>query len=67
MKREAVAAGFYEPPRFPGRRYPRLQILTVQELLSGARVQYPQLAPVATFKRAKRERKKQLRQERLAL
>jgi DNA modification methylase len=67
MRREALAAGFYEPPRFPGRRYPRLQILTIAELLSGARVQYPQLAPVATFKRAARQTKRRVRQEQLGM
>ncbi len=67
MRREALAAGFYEPPRFPGRRYPRLQILTVAELLSGARVQYPQLAPVATFRRAERQTKRRVHQERLGM
>ena len=67
MRREALAAGFYEPPRFPGRRYPRLQILTIAELLSGARVQYPQLAPVATFRRAERQTKRRVHQERLGM
>ncbi len=65
MRREALAAGFYEPSRFPGRRYPRLQLLTIAELLAGTRVQYPQLAPVATFKRAERQTIRRVRQERL--
>lgn len=67
MRREAMAAGFYEPPRFSGRRYPRIQILTIEELLSGTRVQYPQLAPVATFKRAARQSKQNVRQESLGM
>jgi hypothetical protein len=31
---EAASAGFYEPEHFSG-RYPRLQILTIEELLKG--------------------------------
>ena len=34
MITEAAAAGFYEPKDFPG-RYPRLQILTIAEILAG--------------------------------
>lgn len=63
MRREALAAGFYEPPHLPGQRYLRLQILTIAELLAGARIQYPSLASVVTFKSAKRQRKQQVRQE----
>ncbi len=40
MLTEAAAAGFYEPKDFPG-RYPRLQILTVAELLSGKGARIP--------------------------
>ena len=57
MKEEAASAGFYEPEHFPGNYYPRIQILTIQELLHGNNVEYPQHAPVATFKKAKRLRK----------
>lgn len=57
MKEEAASAGFYEPEHFPGNYYPRIQILTIQELLDGKKVDYPQHAPVATFKKAQRIRK----------
>ena len=57
MRTEAVAAGFYEPEYFPGEKYPRLQILTIEELLNGKTVQYPRKAPPVTFKRAPRRRK----------
>ncbi len=58
MRQEAVSAGFYEPEYFPDQRYPRVQILTIEELLTGeARAQYPRLAPEATFRRAKRQRR----------
>lgn len=57
MIEEATTAGFYEPEHFPGVRYPRLQILTIEGLLSGKHIEYPRLAPEATFKRAERKQK----------
>jgi site-specific DNA-methyltransferase (adenine-specific) len=57
MKDEAIAAGFYEPEYFPGNYYPKIQILTIQELLAGKKVEYPRHAPEATFKRAQRIKK----------
>jgi len=57
MLQEAAAGGFYEPEHFPGLRYPRLQILTIEDLLNGKRIEYPRLAPEGTFKRAERKRK----------
>jgi len=56
MIAEAVAAGFYEPEFFPGKKFPRIQILTVKELLEGKELQYPRMA-VTTFKKAERKRK----------
>lgn len=55
MRREAAAAGFYSPPGFPDDRYPRIQILTIAELLGGAQPQYPRFARAATFRRAPRQ------------
>ena len=58
MRQEATAAGFYEPEHFPGQLYPRIQILTIEALLSGeARAEYPRMAPPATFRRAPRRRR----------
>ncbi len=56
MREEAAAAGLYEPEHFPDLRYPKLQILTIKELLEGKEVEYPRLAPTATFRRATRRR-----------
>ena len=50
MEKEAASAGFYEPEHFNRKKFPRLQILTVAELLAGKEVQYPRVAPAATFK-----------------
>jgi DNA modification methylase len=55
MLTEAAAAGFYESEDFPG-RYPRLQILTIAELLAGTRIQYPDHR-VETFAKAERKTK----------
>ncbi len=57
MWREAEAAGFYEPEHFPGQRYPRIQLLTIEALLSGKHAEYPRMAPPATFRRAPRRRR----------
>ena len=65
MQQDAIAAGFYEPKHFPGQKYPRVQILTVEGLLEGEAAQYPRLAPQATFKRAPRRRRKEGTQGRL--
>ncbi len=59
MLTEAAAAGFYESRDLPG-RYPRLQILTIGELLSGKKLEYP-THRVETF--AKAQRKTKTRQE----
>lgn len=40
MLTEAAATGFYESKEFPG-HYPRLQILTIAELLAGNKLEYP--------------------------
>jgi len=65
MLQEAIAGGFYEPEAFPGHQYQRLQILTIKELLEGKEVQYPRMAPPATFKRAQRHRGSMQDQQRL--
>lgn len=52
MRREAAAAGFYESP---WGKHPRLQILTVGELLEGKGIDYPPSKQVnVTFRRAPR-------------
>jgi site-specific DNA-methyltransferase (adenine-specific) len=44
MSREAAAAGVYEPEHFRGRKFPRIQILTVEDLFAGKRIEHPELA-----------------------
>jgi site-specific DNA-methyltransferase (adenine-specific) len=56
MVKEAVSAGFYSSP---WGNFPRLQILTIDDLLTGkATAQYPRMN-AATFKRAERKRREQ--------
>ena len=66
MEAEATSAGFYTPEHFPDSRYPRIQILTIEELLDGKRAEYPRLAPEATFRQAPRRRRTAGAQGRLA-
>lgn len=54
MREEAASAGFYTSP-YDGRNYPRLQLLTVAELLDGRGVQMPAPAQLnVTYQRAER-------------
>ncbi len=50
---KAVSAGFYHSPGW-GQDYPRIQILTIEELLHGAQVKMP--PQYGTFKEAQRAR-----------
>jgi DNA modification methylase len=56
MQREAAEAGFYKPPGLAD-RYPRIQILSIEELLEGKKIDYPRYAADATFKKAPKSRK----------
>lgn len=57
MQKEAAEAGFYESTAF-GKKYPALQILTIEDLLSGAaRIRYPRVLREATFKAAPAKQK----------
>ena len=57
MTKEAATAGFYQPEHLPGLQFPRLQILTIEKLLAGRRLDYPRIAPEITFKKAPRRSK----------
>ncbi len=65
MVQEAAAAGIYVPEHYPDHRYPRLQILTVEGLLSGIQAEYPRFAPETTLPRAPRRRRASSAQGRL--
>ncbi len=55
MKKEAAAAGFYQPPELPG-RFPRIQIRTIAEILDGKGLEFPPYRE-ATFAKAERKSK----------
>ncbi len=55
MLKEAVEAGFYKPPGLAD-KYPRIQILSIAELLEGKKIDYPRYAADATFKKAPKSR-----------
>ncbi len=56
MKVEAVSSGYYKSPL--GHNYPKIQILTVKELLEGKRIRRPSEATGidATFRKAERHK-----------
>ena len=58
MRAEAAEAGFYHSDTW-NRDYPKVQILTIAELLGGKQIDMPPIQQVSqTFKRAKREKGK---------
>jgi len=54
MLKEAAEAGFYQPPGLAD-KFPRIQILSIAELLVGKKIEYPRLLDV-TYKKAPRAR-----------
>jgi site-specific DNA-methyltransferase (adenine-specific) len=54
MLKEAAEAGFYALPGFAD-RYPRIQILSIAELLVGKKIEYPRLLDL-TYKKGPRAR-----------
>ena len=59
MRQEALSAGIYTPEHFPDQQHPRVQILTIDELLAGATVSHPRVGAPATFRQAPRRRRSQ--------
>jgi DNA modification methylase len=63
MLTEAVTAGFFESKTW-GKKYPKIQILTIAELLAGKKIEMPPIRQVGvTFRKAERfkgDRSKQL-------
>jgi len=51
MRTEAIAAGFYDSENFKG-QYPKIQVLTIAELLDGAKVKFPSMGVGAVIKSA---------------
>ena len=67
MKTEAVTAGFFESATW-GKKYPKLQLLTVAELLAGKTIEMPPIRQVgATFKKAPKVAEPQGEQQEMPL
>lgn len=62
MRQEAASAGFYHSPGWD-KDYPRVQILTIEELMNGKEVEMP--PPHGTFKSAKRVKQNDVEQGKL--
>lgn len=62
MKKEVVSAGYYHSPGW-NKDYPRIQILTIEQLLKDKEVQMPPVK--ATFRKAKKELKREEKQNKL--
>jgi len=62
MREEAASAGFWSPAHNAELRFPRIQILTIEELLAGEAIDCPYLRHgTATFRQAPRDRKPEAR------
>ena len=61
MNDEATSAGFYTPEAYPDRHFPRVQIATIEDILTGNGPAIPQLglSQSPTFRRAPRQRRPQ--------
>lgn len=57
MEKEAASAGFYKPASFEGRSFPRIQILTIEEILAGKGIEFQSMRD-ATYKQAPKARTK---------
>ena len=61
MRKESASAGFYQSPL--GSKHPKIQILTIKELLEGKKVDFPQGAVDMTFKKAERKMNREKQKE----
>lgn len=67
MKEEAITAGFFESQAW-GKRYAKIQLLTVADLLAGKQIDMPPIRQVnATFKKAPKAEAVQGEEQRLGL
>jgi site-specific DNA-methyltransferase (adenine-specific) len=58
MRDEASAAGVYQSKLFLGVLYPKMQIITIKELLEGKMPAYPQMMAPQAFKKAQSKEEK---------
>jgi len=58
MRKEAADAGFFQSETVGKSKHPRLQILTIEQLLEGKRIDMPPQADVRSFKQAPKAKAK---------
>jgi site-specific DNA-methyltransferase (adenine-specific) len=66
MKADAASAGFYQAVEWSQQRFPRIQILTIADLLAGKEIEYPKALDV-TFRVAPKRRYIEPENQQLAL
>jgi len=65
MKIEAATAGFFESATW-GKKYPKVQLLNIAEILSGKQIEMPPIRQVnTTFKKAPKVEEKEKEQKKL--
>lgn len=52
MRKEAADAGFFQTKSVSGSKHPRLQILTIEDLLNGKKIDMPAQQEIRSFKQA---------------
>lgn len=58
MRKEAAEAGFFQTKALAATKHPRLQILTIEELLAGKRIDIPLTQDIRSFKKAPKAKSK---------
>ena len=62
MRKEAAEAGFYETQTVGRSKHPRLQILTIEDLLAGKKIDMPPAQDIRSFKQAPKAKGKKKEQ-----
>ncbi len=65
MRKEAADAGFYQTKTVGGSRHPKLQILTIEELLANKKIDMPMAQEIRSFKQAPKAKGKKADEVRL--
>lgn len=65
MRKEAAEAGFWQTRTVGGSKHPRLQILTIEDLLAGRRIDMPSQQDIRSFKQAPKAKGKKNDEARL--
>ncbi len=63
MRSEAAAAGFYKSEEIGNKNYPRIQLLTIEDILNGKKIDCPHYAMKEGNVSLKRAPKKEIEKE----